>query len=341
MIKFLLITLSVTSLSWARGYNDYESPYSSYSGDYYTSYDYPSSSQPSKAEILKKKMTVLNELREQSIRNARSCNNRQECLSLDQESLQNIQGKYGKYFYLQEFFSELNHKLNQAIESDTVVTELVVYHSLSDTARKQYLEGIRINDPQKVAADLIYRYSAGQHPRQAVPAVKFNIDDLKIYVLQQIEKNHQGCRERESCAQSDIRSITEVANILKRNDPDRSNLEQLIDSIQEEAFRQPFNTVLFYESYYATLTQQQPFLYKSQEQTEWNKLVKNMRLTHRRDPQILNHKEVKEESRVETQMKRKLEKQGEDLVGSILGQLNNDGNNQGHGGLLGALLGGK
>lgn len=342
MIKFLVVALSATSLSWARDYyyNDYAPSYHSHEDNYYSQYAYPYSPHLSKSEILKTKATILTALKDQAARNARSCTNRQECWNLDYESLQNLQEKYRKYTYLQDFFSDLSSKLSQAVQSDKVVTELTVYHSLSDAARKQYLDGIRINDPRQATRALTLKHAATPLSRQTEIAVKFNLDDIKMYILQQVERNHQSCRERESCLQSDVRVITETMQSINKNDSNRSNLEQLADSMQEEAFKQPFNTVQFYEGYYATLMQQQPFLYKSQEQMEWNKLVKDMRLTQRRDPQILNHKEVKEESKVETQMKRQLEKQGEDLVGSIFGQLNRDGGKQGQGGLLGSLFGG-
>lgn len=341
MIKFLVIMLSATSLCWASGYydNNYRQPYQSYEDNYYSPYS--SSHQPhlSKDEILKTKTTIINTLKDQAARNASSCTNRQECLKLDQESLKNLQEKYRKHTYLQDFFSVLSSKLSQAIESDNVVSELLVYSSLSDGARRQYLDGIRINDPREAARAFMSKHTTTQLSRQTSKVVKFNLDDLKMYILQQIEKNHQGCRGRESCLQSDIRSVTDAVQIIAKNDPDRSNLEQLADLMQEEAFKQPFNTIRFYEGYYATLTQQQPFLYKSPEQIEWNQLVKNMRLAQRRDPQILNQAEVKEESKVETQMKHQLEKQGEDLVGSIFGQLNGNGSDQGQGGLLGSLFG--
>lgn len=342
MIKFLLITLSAVSLGWARDYHPntyYGQPYQQYENKYYSPYSYAYQPKITNEDILKTKITIIDELKNQAAHNAHSCAHRQECLNLDRESLRNIQEKYREYPYLQAFFSDLGTKLAQAAESDRLVTEWVVYHSLLDGARKQYLDGVRINDPREVARAFMAKNAATQISGRATPIVKFNSDDLKIFILQQIEKNHQGCRGRESCLQSDIRIVADVMQNIKQDDPDRSNLEQLADLMQEEAFKQPFNTIKFYEGYYAMLAQQQPFLYKSLEQIEWSNLIKNTHLAHRRDPQILNHKEVKEESKVETQMKRQLEKQGEDLVGSIFGQLGNS-DNQGQGGLLGSLFGG-
>lgn len=354
MIKFLLITLSVTSLSCAREYDYYRSPSSSHYSYYADdedgrSYGYSSSRspRPSEAEILKIKTDILDELKKQAIHNAQSCNDRQECWSLDQESLQNIQGKYRKNTYLQDFFSELRRKLKQATDSDIAVTELTVYDALPDKVRQQYLDGVRINDPKKIAGSLMAKYSGGQRFQQQVqqsgPNVKFNIDDLKMYILQRIEKNHQGCRGgRENCLQSDVRIVTETSRILgAENEHDQASLEQLTESMQDEAFKQPFNTVSFYEGYTVTLIKQQPFLYKSPERIEWNNLVKKTRAIHYRDPQVLNHAEVKKGSTVKAQIERKLEKQGEDLLGNIIGQLNDGGSKQeGHGGgLFGSLFG--
>lgn len=336
MLKFIIIILGTTSIGWASKYPYYNSNYNSNKWDTqdYKTYD------PKKeaAELLAKKIKILNELTIGAERNQQICDNRQECLMLDQQLLQQLQEKYRQSYEVHDLFSNLSVQLKQAAEKDIVVTEWDVYNSLSESAKQQYRQGVRINPLHQAVSDKRQSYAAATSHQ----AAKFNLDDLKIYLLQQIEKNHQRCGSRDSCLQSDLKLVQEVSHTLQKDNPDRAVFEQLADIMQDSAFKQSFETVKFYKMYGDYVVKQHTLLYKSPERIQWNELVKTIRPGARRDAQIINQAEVKEKSKPENQMKQHLKAKSEDLAKGVLDQVlggSGAADQKRAGGLFGGLFG--
>ena len=315
MLKFIIIILGTTSIGWASKYPYYSSNYNS---DKWDTQDYKTHD-PKKetAELLAKKVKILNELIVGAERNQKICDNRQECLMLDQQLLQQLQEKYRQRYEVKDLFTNLASQLKQAADKDIVVTEWEVYNSLSEGAKQQYTQGVRINPPHQAASSEKQSHATAKPSQEA----KFNVDDLKIYLLQQIEKNHQRCGSRDSCLQSDLKLVQEVSHTIQKNNPDRAVFEQLVDAMQDSAFKQSFEAAKFYEMYGDYVVKQHALLYKSQERLQWNNLVKTIRPGARRDAQITNQAEVKEKSKPENQMKQQLKAKGENLANGLLDQV--------------------
>ncbi|WP_032112601.1 hypothetical protein [Candidatus Paracaedibacter symbiosus] len=338
MIKFLLMSLGATSLSCALDYNPHfsETYYSSFREPTHYSQSY--SKRVNAIDLMNVKIKILDELRMAAYRNKDVSSNRTEGLSLDQQSLQLVQEKYRQYSNLQSFFADLKSKLNQAAMADQFVSEWEVYQSMSETARQQYLSGVRINEPNQSVATLRGKQGRGQAMASPNAVVKFNLDDLKMYLLPQIEKNHQRCGGRDNCLQSDINLVKDMMQTIQQGNPDRNTFSQLAEQMKEESSKQLFDSIKFYADYYAYLVQSHPLLYKSKERQEWNDLTKTVRVTEHREAQILNRVEVKEESKPEAQMKRQLQQSGENIVNDLFGQIRGGSSHQGQG-IFGSLFG--
>lgn len=356
MFKFLMITLWTTSVCWASNYSYYNHRYQSDDWDTpgYRSYDQNKEARAAAelkaqeekkvkqaqeaAKLLDKKIKILNQLKGGAERHQQICNNRQECLGLDQQLLQQLQKKYRDIYSLQDLFNDLSAKMQQAVAADIVVTEWDVFNSLSESAKQQYREGLRINLPNQSASK---NFKSSQKGKELNKIAKFNLDDLKIYLLQQIEKNHQHCRGRDSCLQSDLKLVQNVEANLSANNPDRTAFDQLKDSFEDRAVKQPFEGLNFYNMYYdAYVIDQSTLLYKSKERIQWNELVKAMPQAHYRNAQITNQKEVKEKSKPENQMKEQLKAKGENLAQGLLDQvIGGSGDQNGAGNIFSGLFG--
>ena len=336
MLKFIIIILGTTSIGWASKYPSYSSHYNYYGS---RAQDYKMHD-PKKeaAELLDKKIKILDELTSGAKHNHQNCDDRQDCLMFDQKFLQQLQETYRENG-LRDWFVSLSSQLKQALETDIVVTEWDVYNSLSETAKNHYRDGVRINPPHQPAANDKSR-SIGSHTSS--PVAKFNLDDLKIYLLQQIEKNHRDCKSRAQCLQSDLKLVQDMARILQKNNPDRLVFEQLAETMQENAFKQPFETIQFYKMYEDNLLKKHVLFYKSPARLEWNDLAKKIRPTQRRDAQIINQDEMKKQSKPKNQVKQQLKEKGENLANGLLDHVFGGGGttDQGNaGGLFGGLFG--
>ena len=333
MLKTVLIILSATSLSWASNYSHYNSYYG-HKQDY-KAYD----PQKAAAELLQKKLKIMEDLKQAAARNHHLCQNRKECLNLDQQSLDQTLEKYYYTSEGQDLFAHLKTQMGQTAESDIATTEWDVYNSLSATGQQQYKTGVRINSPAQ-AIDQLKAANSSSKSVSTQKEIKFNIDDLKIYLLQEIEKNHQQCDRRSNCLQSDIQLVQQMKQYCPAHDSTREVFEQIADSMQDRAQKQPFDTLHFYQLYQDYLSKRYPLLYKSQDRQQWNDMIKTIHPSKRRDPAILNHNEIKEESKPENQAKKQLQKEGEKLATGLLDQVfGGSGKGQGSD-LLGNLFGG-
>ncbi len=319
MIKFLVIILSITSASATdySGYYNYNSKTrQGYSDSYKQKID------PAKA--LMKKQTILSELQKTVAHNHKICASRQECLRVDLQSLHQLQEKYRDSYDVQGFFQDITQELKRSADADVAVTELDVYKSMPDSVKQQYLQGIRMNDPQQAVRSLTAKHDRDASSENSPPAnskIKFNVEDLKIYLLQQIEENHEDCGSRDSCLQSDLKIAAEIAQNLNDTDPGISEFTQLVPTMKRNAFKQPFDTEKFYNLYHDALVHQYSMLYKSSDRIKWTDLVKNIDTIHTRDPQITNAEKVQEKAKFENKVKHDLNKKGTDLANNFLDQI--------------------
>jgi hypothetical protein len=248
-----------------------------------------------------KKQTILSELQKTVAHNHKICASRQECLRVDLQSLHQLQEKYRDSYDVQGFFQDITQELKRSADADVAVTELDVYKSMPDSVKQQYLQGIRMNDPQQAVRSLTAKHDRDASSENSPPAnskIKFNVEDLKIYLLQQIEENHEDCGSRDSCLQSDLKIAAEIAQNLNDTDPGISEFTQLVPTMKRNAFKQPFDTEKFYNLYHDALVHQYSMLYKSSDRIKWTDLVKNIDTIHTRDPQITNAEKVQEKAKI-------------------------------------------
>lgn len=319
MIKFLVIILSITSVS-ATGYSTYYS-YNSKTRQGYSD-SYKQKIDPAKSLI--KKQTILSELQKTVAYNHKICGNRQECLRVDMQSLRQVQKKYRDSYDVQEFFQDITQELQHSADADVAVTELDVYKSMPDPVKQQYLQGVRMNDPQQAVRSLTAKYSRDPSSENSLPAnskIKFNVEDLKIYLLQKIEENHETCESRNKCFESDLEIAAEVAQNINDTDPGVGAFTQLVPTMKRNAYKQPFDTEKFYSLYHDALVHRYSMLYKSSERIQWTELVKNIDTIHPRDPHITNADKVQEKAKFENKMKHDLKKKGTDLANNFFDQI--------------------
>lgn len=318
MIKFLVIILSITSVS-AR---DYTSHYS-YNNNVRQGYSDPYKQKIDPVKILAKKQTILNEFQQAVTHNHKMCDNRQECLRVDQQSLRQLQKKYYDSD-VQDFFQDITQEMKYAIDADIAVTELDVYKSMPGPVQQLYLQGVRMNDPHQAVKSLTAKFDASASSDDSRPSrskVKFNVEDLKIYLLQQIEENHETCGNRNSCLQSDLKLVTDVAQNLNDTDPGVGEFTQLAPTMKRNALKQPFNTIEFCNLYRDVLGKGYSMLYKSKERRQWTQLVENINTIQTRDPHIMNAEKVQEKAKFENKMNRDLKKKGTELANNFLDQI--------------------
>lgn len=341
MIKFLVVILSITSVSWAK-YSNY-STYSNYNNGMNQGYFIPPQQKIDPAKILNKKLTILNDLKKAVGHNHQICGNHQECLNLDQQSLRQFQQKYRDSYEMQDFFQDLTQKMKQSVDADIAVTELDVYKSMPDSVKQQYMEGVRMNDPRQAVNKLTAKYGMNSFTEASEPSnskAKFNVEDLKIYLLQQIEENHEECGSRDSCLRSDLKIVADVAQNLKETDPGLGEFKQLAVTMKRHSSKRAFDTIRFFDMYRDALVNQYSMLYKSPERLQWIALVKNIDIIRTRDPHIIDAAKVQEKAKPENKMKQELKQKGTDLANGLLDQLvGGTSSDQKGQGLFGGLFG--
>lgn len=281
----------------------------------------------SDAEMLNAKIEVLNEIRDAVYKSHDMCLSRTECRGMDTQIFASVRSRHQRDTHLSGFFTDFEQQLSKAYNAPAA-TEWDVYNSLSTEAKHQYQLGVRINNPKTVVSKWMRPASyQGQktHQRER-SAPQFNLDDLKMYILQQVETTHQSCGNREACLQSDNRIIDSIVQLLGQDDPMRNDLAQLKDTINSR-LKQSFDTQEFVEIYYDSLVDKIPFLYRDKERVEWAKLAKTFKVGHSRNPQILNQVQIEEDAKPENELRNHVKnttkqagkKAVDDLFGAVLG----------------------
>jgi hypothetical protein len=167
------------------------------------------------------------------------CRDRNECLSLDLESLRRYIEMYKNNPsapYLREVYNIiLNDSLKQKF-----VSEWIIFQNLSPTRQSEYVNGLRVTPirPQYIT----------RSDGLTMPAY-FNIDDVLTDLLESIDHYHKNCDHYVNCLRGDLQIVNSQYKRLATGDPARITLTNLYRNINYTSSKGRFDTNLYLKLY--------------------------------------------------------------------------------------------
>jgi hypothetical protein len=172
-------------------------------------------------------------------RNHSVCRNRDECLSLDLQTLRNYINNYPKST-ANIFFKDIYNIIYHDALRQKFTTQWVIYQQLSPARQADFRNGLRITPVQS-------RNVMG--PNGTITPAFYNQDDVFTDLLQEVDHHHKNCDQYITCLRGDLTIIDNIDRRVNVNDPIRYSLRNLKAIITTEARVKIFDTSLYLNLY--------------------------------------------------------------------------------------------
>lgn len=198
--------------------------------------------------------TILNEVIVDAEQVLTTCRTYEDCEKavfkiIDREKVSN-RGNYPAI----KILDRIERELRDEASSRRFVSQLIAFNALTPEGQNNFRAGVRIKSLSATLQDAKSLYGDSRSSTFSKTTVKRESphlykDDVFIFIIQEMEKNHASCSNYAECLRNDISIIKKVEDLLDKNDPILYQVVELQNKVLEQARSQKFNPLPVLEKY--------------------------------------------------------------------------------------------